>query len=58
MSLFPQENVLTKEIESWRVFADSLKSEEDKELFLKMLEGCQKYAIAITQKENLFQQNL
>jgi hypothetical protein len=34
MSLFPQENILTKEIESWRVFADSLKSEEVKKLFL------------------------
>jgi hypothetical protein len=38
MSLFPDENILTKEIESWRVFADSLKSEEDKKLFLEMLE--------------------
>jgi hypothetical protein len=47
MSLFPQENVLTKEIESWRFFADGLKSEEDKRLFLEMLEKCQKYSVAI-----------
>jgi hypothetical protein len=47
MSLFPEENILTKEIESWRVFADGLKSEEDKKLFLEMLEKCQKYSIAI-----------
>ena len=32
MSLFPEENILTKEIESWRGFTDSLKSEEDKKL--------------------------
>jgi hypothetical protein len=35
MSLFPEENVLIKELESWRVFADSLKSEEDKNCTLK-----------------------
>jgi hypothetical protein len=28
MSLFPEENILTKEIESWEGFADSLKSED------------------------------
>ena len=50
MSLFPEENILTKEIESWRVFADSLKSEEDKKLFLEMLEKCQKYSVAINAK--------
>ena len=54
MSLFPEENILTKEIESWRVFADSLKSEEDKKLFLEMLEKCQKYSIAINAKGKPF----
>ena len=47
MSLFPEENILTKEIESWRGFADSLKSEEDIKLLLKMLNNCHKYALAI-----------
>jgi hypothetical protein len=47
MSLFPGENIITKEIESWRVFADSSKSEEDKKLFLEMSEKCQKYSVAI-----------
>jgi hypothetical protein len=42
MSLFPEENIM-KEIESCRGFADSLKSEEDRKLFLKMLNDCQKY---------------
>jgi hypothetical protein len=58
MSLFPNENILTKEIESWRVFADSLESEEDKKLFLEMLEKCQKYSLAKMLKENRFQQSL
>ena len=54
MSLFPEENILTKEIESWRVFADGLKSEEDKKLFLEMLEKYQKYSIAINAKGKPF----
>jgi hypothetical protein len=54
MSLFPEENILTKEIESWRGFANGLKSEEDKKMFLKMLEGCQKYALAINAKGRPF----
>ena len=54
MSLFPEENILTKEIESWKVFADSLRSEDDKKLFLEMLEKCQKYAVAINAKGRPF----
>jgi hypothetical protein len=54
MSLFPEENIVTKEIESWRVFADSLKSEEDKKMFLEMLEKCQKYSLAINTKGRPF----
>jgi hypothetical protein len=30
MSLFPDEDVLTKEIETWRGFIDKLQSDEDK----------------------------
>jgi hypothetical protein len=54
MSLFPEENILTKEIESWRGFADTVESEEDKKLLLKMLNDCQKYALAINAKETPF----
>jgi hypothetical protein len=54
MSLFPDEDVLTKEIESWKGFAESLKSEEDKNLFLTMLNDCQKCALAINAKETPF----
>ncbi len=55
MCLFPEENILTKEIESWKGFTDSLKSEEDRKLFHKMLNDCQKYALAINAKEIPFQ---
>ena len=54
MSLFPEENMLTKEIESWRIFADGLRSEADKKLFLEMLDKCQKYAVAINAKGKPF----
>jgi hypothetical protein len=54
MSLFPEENVVTKEIESWKAFASSLRSEEDKRLFLEMLDKCQKYALAINAKGRPF----
>jgi hypothetical protein len=51
MSLFPDEdNLLTKEIESWKGFADSLNSQEYKELFNKMLNNCYRYATAINTK--------
>ena len=54
MSLFPKENISTREIESWRGFADSVKSEEDKKLFLEMLQKSQKYATAINTKGEPF----
>jgi hypothetical protein len=54
MSLFPEENISTREIESWKTFADSLKPEDDKKLFLRMLEKCHKYAIAINAKGKPF----
>jgi hypothetical protein len=54
MSLFPNEDTLTKEIESWKGFADSLQSQEYKELFNKMLNDCYKYAIAINTKGEPF----
>ncbi len=54
MSLFPDEDILTKEIESWKGFADSLKSEEDEKLFLTMLNDYQKHALAINAKEMPF----
>jgi hypothetical protein len=54
MSLFPNEDIQTKEIESWKDFANSLKSEEYKETFKKMLNDCYKYATAINAKGEPF----
>jgi hypothetical protein len=54
MSLFPEENVSTKVIESWKTFANGLKSEEDKKMFLEILERCHKYAIPINAKGKPF----
>lgn len=49
MSLFPNEDVLTKEeIESWRSFVDSLSSSEDRELFETLLNDCYNYPAAIS----------
>jgi len=53
MSLFPNEDVLTKEIESWKGFADSLRA-EDNELFAKMLNDIYKYVAAINAKGRPF----
>ena len=54
MSLFPNEDILTKEIESWKGFANSLSSSNDKELFMKMLNECYKYASAVNAKGEPF----
>jgi hypothetical protein len=54
MSLFPKEDILTKEIESWRSFVDSLSSKEDRDLFKDMLNDCYKYAAAINAKGEPF----
>jgi hypothetical protein len=54
MSLFPKEDILTKEIASWKSFGDSLSSKEDRELFEKMLNDCYKYAAAINAKGEPF----
>ncbi|MGA7369415.1 MAG: hypothetical protein WBX01_09810 [Nitrososphaeraceae archaeon] len=53
MSLFPDENVLTKEIESWRGFIVKLPSDEDKAIFTKLLNDCHKYSVAINNHAQL-----
>jgi hypothetical protein len=47
MSLFPDEDVLTKEIETWRGFIDKLPSDEDKVVLTKLLNDCYKYSAAM-----------
>ena len=54
MSLFPQNDILTKEIESWTGFADSLPAKEDRNLFKKMLNECYKYSVATNDKGEPF----
>jgi hypothetical protein len=54
LSLFPQNDILTKEIESWTGFADSLPAEDDRNLFKKMLNECYKYSVAINDKGEPF----
>ena len=47
MSLFPDEDVLTKEIESWRGFIEKLPSDEDKAILTELLNDCYKYSVAM-----------
>jgi hypothetical protein len=54
LSLFPNEDILTKEIESWKCFVNSLSSKEDRELFQNMLNDCYKYAAVVIAKGEPF----
>ncbi len=47
MSLFPDEDILTKEIETWRGFIDKLPTDEDKVVLTKLLDSCLKYSVAM-----------
>jgi hypothetical protein len=47
MSLFPDEDVLTKEIEIWRGIIEKLPTDEDKVVLTKLLESCYKYPVAM-----------
>jgi hypothetical protein len=47
MSLFPDEDILTKEIETWRGIIDKLSTDEDKVVLTKLLDSCYQYSIAI-----------
>ena len=49
MSLFPKDDLLSKEIESWKAFGDSLR-EEDREIFDKMIKQCYRHIKAINSK--------
>jgi hypothetical protein len=53
MTLFPEDDILTREIESWRGFADSLRA-EDRELFKNMLNDCYRYGRAVNAKGEPF----
>jgi hypothetical protein len=49
LSLFPKDDLLSKEIESWKAFGESLR-EEDRELFNKMIQQCYRHIKAINVK--------
>ncbi len=53
MTLIPEEDILQKEIELWKGFADSLRH-EDRQIFQKMLDECYKYQQAINAKGKPF----
>ena len=53
MSLFPDEDVLTREIETWRGFIEKL-SEDDKAIMTKLFDSCYKYAVAINSHDHPF----
>ena len=44
MNLFLNKDTFTAEVQSWRIFANNLHSEKDKELFKKMLNNYCNYA--------------
>ena len=54
MSLFPDEDILTKEIEAWRGFVEKLPSEDDKAIMTKLFDECYRYAVAINSHDHLF----
>jgi len=49
LSLFPKDDLLAREIESWRAFGDSLR-EEDRVIFDKMIKQCYRHINAINVK--------
>ncbi len=48
MNTFFKEHTVKNEIESWKGFADNLRSKEDKEHFKEMLREYYQYCIAIS----------
>jgi hypothetical protein len=53
MSLFPKEDILTREFASWKGYVDSLRV-EDRKTFKKILNECYKYSKAINAKGHPF----
>ena len=53
MVIFPDADILVKEIESWGCFGKVL-SKEDREYFNEMLEECYRYSNSINQKAEFF----
>lgn len=54
MSLFPEEEVLTKEIAARCGFIEKLPSEDDKAIMIDLSDGCHKYVVAINSHDHPF----
>ena len=48
-NLFPYDDIITKEIDSWKSYSECLRK-QDRELFYKMLNSCYKYSSSINIK--------
>ena len=53
MALFPNDDLLAKEIEAWKGFSDGLRA-EDQKIFERMLKQCYKHIEAINAKGEAF----
>ena len=53
MALFPKDDVLAREIDAWRGFAEGLRV-EDQKIFRQMLNQCYKHIKAINAKGEAF----
>jgi hypothetical protein len=53
MALFPKDDLLVKEIDAWKSFADGLRV-DDQKIFQQMLNQCYKYLRAINAKGEAF----
>ena len=53
MALFPRDDVLAREIDAWKGFADGLRA-EDQKIFRQMLRRCYKHIKAINAKGEAF----
>ena len=53
MALFPRDDVLAREIDAWKGFADGLRA-EDRKVFSQMLNQCYKHIKAINAKGEAF----
>ena len=53
MALFPNDDLLAKEIEAWKGFSDGLRA-EDQKIFKQMLKQCYKHIRAINARGEAF----
>jgi len=53
MALFPRDDILAREIDAWRGFADGLRA-EDRKIFHQMLSQCYRHIKAINAKGEAF----